>query len=274
MFAQRSTNVNEKETIIPTNMNFFTLHPALRLSFATALLCALSHQNSFAKASSDLSGITKKPFARAAIDSIPEINHAGTTLFCVGSEIIISSTLAHSYQWYKNGNPLGGAIFQNLTVASTGSYSVKATYSDSSTAMSQPILIRRATMWSGSAGDKMWTTAANWTCGAVPTQSDHVIIPESTSTPLISEEFIMKAASLELGELGSLTISSGSTLKITGEIKIHPTASFTINTDGSLLQTNDSQNSGNVTVERTTTPMKKYDYTYWSSPVDGQTLYG
>ena len=31
-------------------------------------------------------------------------------------------------------------------------------------------------------------------------------------------------------------------------------------------------NSGTITYKRTTTPMKKYDYTYWSTPVNPQTL--
>ena len=43
---------------------------------------------------------------------------------------------------------------------------------------------------------------------------------------------------------------------------------------GSLVQKNDfATNAGNISVKRFTTPMVKFDYTYWSSPVSGQTLF-
>lgn len=43
---------------------------------------------------------------------------------------------------------------------------------------------------------------------------------------------------------------------------------------GSIVQRNDyAANSGNITVKRHTTPMRQFDFTYWSSPVAGQTLY-
>ncbi|WP_396144375.1 GEVED domain-containing protein [Flavobacterium sp.] len=44
--------------------------------------------------------------------------------------------------------------------------------------------------------------------------------------------------------------------------------------NASLIQINNVPNSGNITYKRATTPMKKYDYTYWSSPVNFQSLYG
>ncbi|PWA11729.1 T9SS sorting signal type C domain-containing protein [Flavobacterium laiguense] len=48
---------------------------------------------------------------------------------------------------------------------------------------------------------------------------------------------------------------------------------LTFENNASLVQVNDAAvNTGNIIYKRNTTPMKNYDYTYWSSPVAGQTL--
>lgn len=50
---------------------------------------------------------------------------------------------------------------------------------------------------------------------------------------------------------------------------------FLIENNGSLVQVNDNViNKGNITYERTTPPIFRTDYTYWSSPVAGYTLGG
>lgn len=53
-------------------------------------------------------------------------------------------------------------------------------------------------------------------------------------------------------------------------------SSITVESDGSLIQRNDNGvNTGNnVTVRRETSSYQLYDYTYWSSPVNGVTLGG
>lgn len=76
-------------------------------------------------------------------------------------------------------------------------------------------------------------------------------------------------------------INSGKTLTIDPatyaiiESDLESSGTILIESSGSLVQRNDfAVNSGNLTVRRTTSPMKLYDYTYWSSPVGGQTLTG
>lgn len=51
------------------------------------------------------------------------------------------------------------------------------------------------------------------------------------------------------------------------------TASLVIENNGSLVQvSNTASNIGNITFKRNTAPLKQYDYTYWASPLAGQTL--
>src|SRR5690606_4524463 len=53
-----------------------------------------------------------------------------------------------------------------------------------------------------------------------------------------------------------------------------PNASIIVENNGSLVQIDDSAvNTGEITVKRNSAPMKNYDFTYWSSPVQGVTLH-
>lgn len=70
---------------------------------------------------------------------------------------------------------------------------------------------------------------------------------------------------------GAVTIPSGKTLTLTNELKVTG-GSLTFENTASLVQTNNVINSGVITYKRQTTPIGKFDYTYWSSPVDEQKL--
>ena len=61
-------------------------------------------------------------------------------------------------------------------------------------------------------------------------------------------------------------------LILTKEISVSG-GTLTFEDSSSLVQTNDAAvNSGTITYKRKTTPLKQYDYTYWSSPVTNFTL--
>lgn len=61
-------------------------------------------------------------------------------------------------------------------------------------------------------------------------------------------------------------------LKLENGLNVLGTLTFENN--ASLVQVNDANNinTGSIIYKRITTPMKNFDYTYWSSPVAGQTL--
>lgn len=65
-----------------------------------------------------------------------------------------------------------------------------------------------------------------------------------------------------------LKVNSGVNLIVQNELVVAPTANFIVENNASLIQVNDNAaNSGKVTVRRNTTPVTRYDFTYWSSPV-------
>jgi hypothetical protein len=92
--------------------------------------------------------------------------------------------------------------------------------------------------------------------------------------PAIDPAIDLSGCSCQITGSANVTIKSGRTLTVVNELNVLGIASLTFENNASLVQTNDAtSNSGNITYKRLTTPIKKFDYTYWSSPVSPQTLY-
>lgn len=70
---------------------------------------------------------------------------------------------------------------------------------------------------------------------------------------------------------GIVTVNSGHTFIVQNDV-INVAGTLIFENNASLLQINSIANSGNIEFRRITTPMKKYDFTYWSTPVNPQTL--
>lgn len=71
---------------------------------------------------------------------------------------------------------------------------------------------------------------------------------------------------------GIVTFNSTHNLVVTNAVSVNG-GSLIFENNSSLVQINNSVNSGTITYKRNTTPMKKFDYTYWSAPVYPQTLF-
>jgi hypothetical protein len=107
-------------------------------------------------------------------------------------------------------------------------------------------------------------------------------IPNATTRAVFNGNFNssanIDACSVEVLS-GTVTINSVHTLTIQNDVKVTG-GSLTFQNNASLVQLNSLNNlgipftnSGNITYNRTTTPILKFDYTYWSSPVSPQTLF-
>lgn len=71
----------------------------------------------------------------------------------------------------------------------------------------------------------------------------------------------------------TVTFATGHTLSLVNGLTVS-SGSMTFNSGASLVQTNPVANTGAITYKRDSTPCFKNDYTYWSSPVAGQTVIG
>lgn len=72
---------------------------------------------------------------------------------------------------------------------------------------------------------------------------------------------------------GNVVFNPNHSLIVSNEVVVG-SGTLTFENNSSLVQVNETLNSGNITYKRTTFPMKKFDYTYWSTPVFPQTLLG
>ncbi|MBS4043399.1 MAG: PKD domain-containing protein, partial [Chitinophagaceae bacterium] len=59
----------------------------------------------------------------------PTVSASGTTYFCDGGTVTLTSSVATSYQWYKDAVLIGGATAQTYAATTAGVYTVVATYS-------------------------------------------------------------------------------------------------------------------------------------------------
>lgn len=205
---------------------------------------------------------------------IPTISVPNGPYICNGGSVTLTSSAADTYQWYKNNILIDGATSQTYSASSIGTYKVSVSYGEGSTGTSAGMAVKQAVVWTGAATDDEWNNPANWSCGTIPTATDMIVINQTVGTyPVISGESLASAYSLLLNDSARLEVEGGSTLQVTDVISVHANALLNLQNEASLVQVNDVNNIGNISVQRTTTPMKRYDFTYWSSPVSNQTLY-
>jgi len=102
-------------------------------------------------------------------------------------------------------------------------------------------------------------------------------VPDGTTNAIITDDFTPSAdllgCSITIENGADVIIPTGINFTLNGAVIITD-GTFTVEDDGSLYQTDDSaENEGtDFTMVRWTEPMYRYDFTYWSSPVRGQTL--
>lgn len=103
-----------------------------------------------------------------------------------------------------------------------------------------------------------------WSRGYPPSGSttESIIISDGTYT--VNED--ITACSCTVGPNANLIVAPGKTLNLTGPI-VPGGGTITFENGSSLLQPDGVVNTGHVIYKRNSTPMVKFDFTYWSSPV-------
>lgn len=113
----------------------------------------------------------------------------------------------------------------------------------------------------------IWTGTA-WKDDVLPLVNRKVIFRGNyAASDLQSSELYAKEIEIE----PNVNVLIGSDKTLIVQDKIVNKGILTFENNASLVQINDVQNTGNITYKRISDPMKNKDYTYWSSPVAGQT---
>ena len=99
-------------------------------------------------------------------------------------------------------------------------------------------------------------------------------VPDSSTSAIFAGDYSstgdLNACSVQVNS-GNVVINSNHTLTIQNGLTVAG-GTLTFEDKASLVQVNSTANSGIITYKRKTTPIRKFDYTYWSTPVDGQIL--
>lgn len=112
-------------------------------------------------------------------------------------------------------------------------------------------------------------TYANGLWDSLPTATTPIIIEDDM---ILSEDLTVCSCEVKNGK--TLTVSSEESLTVVTTVTVETGSQLIIEDKASLVQLDDTAvNSGIVGVKRNSQPMKLYDYTYWSSPVQDNTLY-
>ncbi|NMH26502.1 hypothetical protein [Flavobacterium silvaticum] len=122
------------------------------------------------------------------------------------------------------------------------------------TANTTPIqLLVKSTTWNG-----------GWSAGA----------PDSVTTAIFESDYTssgnINACSMVVNS-GNVVINPGHIVTLQNSLTVNG-GSMTFEDSASLIQLTGATNSGFINYKRNTTPIKRYDYTYWSSPVDYQIM--
>lgn len=102
--------------------------------------------------------------------------------------------------------------------------------------------------------------------------------PNATTAVVINSNLALNSnltvCSCQVKNGVTMTVNSNANLIVQTNVTVESGANLIIEDKGSLVQIDDaSSDIGSIKMKRKSQPMKAYDYTYWSSPVQGNTLF-
>jgi len=196
------------------------------------------------------------------ITFLPQLTTPVTTITqpnCVLNTGIIKVTVQSPTDVYSFDNGLNFQTSNEKSGLVAGSYNViiKNAAGCVSPTMICPIIeVGQASIWDGT----------TWLNGD-PDKLRSAVFEQN-----FSSESDIEACSCQVTNGANVVINGVHTLKITNAINVVD-GTLTFENNASLVQVNDDAiNLGNINYKRHTAPVRRYDYTYWSSPVRGQTL--
>ncbi|MCR5861276.1 T9SS sorting signal type C domain-containing protein [Flavobacterium sp. J372] len=223
-----------------------------------------------------------------SVSSVTTGTASGSTSLCPGVTTTLSlSGHSGNIQWQQSSDGLtnwvnvtGGtgatsASYTTAAMNSTTYYRAQVT-SGSCASASNVVTVSRNNnfIWNGSVSSD-WHNPANWSCNAIPTLVDNAIIPQQTNQPIVSQNIMAYAKTLDIQAGAILTINIMRNITVQDGIAVASTGNMIVNNRANLVQIteNSSNNTGNINVKRNSSQLYRQDYTLWSSPVTGQKLF-
>jgi hypothetical protein len=199
------------------------------------------------------------------VNPIPSVPIIGTitNITCTTTTGSVVLNNLPSGNWVLNSNGAyvasGTGTTHTLTGLSAGTYTFTVSQGSCTSAASLPLVINEvANIWDGT----KWSKTGNTT---LPTADDKIVF-EGNYT--VTSDLTGCSCTVNSG---NVTVSSGKILSITNAVNVNG-GTLTFENNASLIQSANVTNMGEITYKRTTAAMKNFDFTYWSSPVSGQTF--
>jgi hypothetical protein len=130
------------------------------------------------------------------------------------------------------------------------------------TPVSRPITVLSLMVLSNGTGGGLWSVATSWALGVVPGLGATVSI---VGSDIVTINSAASCNDLIIASASSLKVNAKSTLIVANAIANNGTLTF--ENMANLVQINNVPNFGTVSYKRNTTPISRFDYTYWSTPV-------
>lgn len=163
----------------------------------------------------------------------------------------------YTYAWTKTGTPAYTASTRNITGLSSGEYNLNFDIGKGCSRSISYTIGTKSTKWNG----------ISWTPSLPTIDYNLEFTGDYTSTGSLN------GCSCTVTS-GNVLIKDGHTLTITNAVNVTngATTSLIFENNASLVQTNNVTNSGAIEYRRKSSPMKNFDFTYWSSPVANQNI--
>jgi hypothetical protein len=194
-----------------------------------------------------------------------------TALSWTGSTTVNAFSDAACSLPYTTGTPAYNVYIKpTLAQLESGNYSFTAISTLANGCVtSQLITINNGSkIWQGLTSN--WNDANNWKPNGVPTIDNCVIIPNNSI--ISGSNYQAYGKNLTVKPTGNLNVQSGNNITIKEGVKVDTNGIFQLENNSNLVQIdNTAINTGDIIYKRNAN-IKKYDFVYWSSPVDSYNM--
>jgi len=118
-----------------------------KIASGTAPNIEVSNSGSYTVVATNNSGCASAISAAAVVivnplPPTPVVTASGNTSICEGSSVLLATSAANAYQWFKNGSPVSEGRGQSFSASTAGTYTVVVTNSNGcASAASQPVTV-------------------------------------------------------------------------------------------------------------------------------------
>jgi hypothetical protein len=223
----------------------------------TSGICASANSNVLTITVTPAVGGSVSPASQSICTAISDLTLSGYTGTVSGWEWATDAG-------FTTPNTIASSASATLTAAQIGAFNGTRYYR---------AVITAGTCTAYSAVADITFSSTTWTgtwSNGTPTSSTAAIFASNyTATGNLS------ACSIQIQSGANVTVNPGIVLTVQNAVVVDTGGTLMFENTSSLIQVdNAAVNSGFVTYKRTTTPLHMFDYTYWSSPLFPQTLFG